>query len=147
ANTPQQVSELTANLQRLSLLGMSNERSESLDDGVPPTSQPDQSIVPIPLIIATRNDGDALPVANAPLGFTSVPNAMALGATWEPEHARRVGEIVGRELAATGVNLLLGPTLDVLERPSPLSAGDLGTHSFRGDPYWVGLMGRAYVEG
>lgn len=147
ANTPQQVSELTANLQRLALLGISNEPSTSLDEDVTPTPQSEELPVPIPLIIATRNDGDALPVANVAAGFTAVPNAMALGATWEPEHARRVGEIVGGELAATGINLLLGPTLDVLERPSPLSAGDLGTHSFGGDPYWVGLMGRAYIEG
>ncbi|HMT21795.1 MAG TPA: hypothetical protein PKE20_11225, partial [Promineifilum sp.] len=84
ANTPQQVSELTANLQRLALLGISNEPSTSLDEDVTPTPQSEELPVPIPLIIATRNDGDALPVANVTAGFTAVPNAMALGATWEP---------------------------------------------------------------
>ena len=149
AAIPLQTSELTANLQRLALLGFSNEPlGDETDEGIPPTAPPEQpATAPLPLLIAARNDGDALPVANVMAGFTAIPNNMALGATWEPNHARRVGEVVGRELAVTGINLLLGPTLDVLERPSPLSAGDLGTHSFGGDPYWVGLMGRAYVEG
>ena len=148
ANTPQQAAELTANLQRLALLGSSNEPDVvPEDDAVPPTPEPVTRNVPLPLLIATDHAGDSLPVNNVLAGFTALPNNMALGATWEPAYARRVGEIAGRELTATGINLLLGPSLDVLERPSALSAGDLGTHSFGGDPYWVGLMGRAYVEG
>lgn len=145
---PQQVGELTANLQRLSLLGFSNDPpDEPATDEIPPSPQPGPQTVPIPLLIATQNDGDSLPIANALGGYTPIPNHMALGATWNPDYARRVGEVVGRELEATGINLLLGPTLDILETPSPLSPGDLGTHSFGGDPYWVGLMGRSYIEG
>ncbi len=147
AATSAQARDLTGNLQRLTLLGISNEPSaEPTDDSVPPTPEA-QPRTPVPLIIASRNDGDSLPVANVLTGFSAVPNNMALGATWRPAYAQRVGEVVGRELSATGINLLLGPSLDVLERPSPLSAGDLGTYSFGGDPYWVGLMGRAYIEG
>lgn len=148
AAVPRQVQELTANLQKLSLQGFSDDSSEeAINDEIPPTPQATQSTVPIPLLIALRNDGDALPFENVVAGYTEMPNHMALGATWEPINAQRVGEIVGRELENTGINLLLGPTLDVLERPSSLSAGDLGTHSFGGDPYWVGLMGRSFIEG
>lgn len=148
AAVPRQVQELTANLQRLSIEGFSNDPiAEPLDDQVPPTPQAEQQTVPLPLLIAVQHDGDSLPVLNVVAGYTAIPNHMALGATWEPDNARRIGEVVGRELEATGINLLLGPTIDVLERPSPLIAGDLGTHSFGGDPYWVGLMGRAYIEG
>jgi beta-N-acetylhexosaminidase len=148
AATPAQVMELTANLQRLALLGFSNDMGDdSADDSVPPTAQPELQNVPIPLLIATNQDGDSLPVSNVMAGFTAVPNNMALGATWEPDFARRIGELVGRELSVSGINLLLGPSLDVLERPSSLNSGDLGTQSFGGDPYWVGLMGRAYIEG
>lgn len=148
ASVPQQVAELNANLQRLALLGVSNEPSgvEDEEDDTP-SSVVIPPVVPLPILIATQNDGDSLPVANVMSGFTPVPNHMALGATWRPEYARQVGEVVGRELEASGINLLIGPTLDVLERPSPLSAGDLGTRSFGGDPYWVGLMGRAFTEG
>lgn len=145
AAVPQQTRELTANLQRLSLLGISNDLP--VNEEARPTPEPGPPTVPIPLLIAVQNDGDALPVTNLVAGYTMLPNNMALGATWNPDYARRVGEVVGREFEATGINLLLGPSLDVLERPSPLSAGDLGTHSFGGDPYWVGQMGRAYVEG
>lgn len=147
AATPNQVRELTGNLQRLALLGFSNDPSaEPDDDTIPPTPEP-QPQTSIPLLIATRQDGDSLPVANVLAGYSAVPNNMALGATWRPAYAQRVGEVVGRELATTGINLLLGPSLDVLERPSAQSAGDLGTYSFGGDPYWVGVMGRAYIEG
>jgi beta-N-acetylhexosaminidase len=144
AATPAQVKELIANLQSLALLGLSNDTS---GDEIPPTVTPEAQNVPIPLLIATNHDGDSLPVSNVMAGFTAVPNNMALGATWEPDFARRIGELVGQELSTAGINMLLGPSLDVLERPSPLSSGDLGTQSFGGDPYWVGLMGRAYIEG
>ena len=148
AQTPAQVRDLTANLQRLALLGFSEEPNPADEEGdIPPTAEPQPAAVPIPLLIATSHDGDSLPQSNVMAGYTPLPNNMALGATWTPAYARRVGEIAGGELAATGINLLLGPSLDVLERPSPLSAGDLGTNVFGGDPYWVGLMGRAYIEG
>lgn len=146
--TPAQVRELTANLQRLALLGFSNDTTdEETTGGTPPTAEPNTQHAPIPLLIATSQDGDSLPVHNALTGFTMIPNNMALGATWNPSFAQRIGEIVGQELSASGINMLLGPSLDVLERPSPLSRGDLGTLSFGGDPFWVGLMGRAYIEG
>lgn len=145
AAVPQQVRELSANLQRLSLQGISNDTP--LNEQVSPLPEPNPETVPIPLLIAVQNDGDALPMTNVVAGFTAVPNNMALGATWNPDYARRVGIVIGHEFEASGINMLLGPSLDVLESPSPLSAGDLGTHSFGGDPYWVSLMGRAYIEG
>src|SRR5439155_9111569 len=45
-----------------------------------------------------------------------------------------------------GINLLLGPSLDVLQTPRQEGA-DLGTRVFGGDPYWVGVMGQAYIRG
>jgi beta-N-acetylhexosaminidase len=72
---------------------------------------------------------------------------MAIGATWQPNNARITGQIIGRELSAIGVNMLLGPVLDVLETPIPFSGNDLGTRAFGGNPYWVGLMGQAYTTG
>ena len=72
---------------------------------------------------------------------------MAIGATWDTANAERVGSILGRELSTIGVNMLLGPSLDILENPIPGSTSDLGTRTFGGDPYWVGLMGQAYIDG
>ncbi len=101
----------------------------------------------LPLLIGVEQDGDGLPSSALRAGFTTLPPQMALGATWDPELVVKVGEIVGRELRAVGVNLLLGPTLDVLEQPRPESVGGLGIYTFGGDAYWVGRLGQAYIEG
>lgn len=148
ANTPTQARELISNLQSLALRGFSTDQTTlTEDDAVPPSPTPFTKVAPIPLFIATNQDGDSLPVTNVLAGFSDLPNNMAIGATWNPDYANRIGEVAGRELSSTGFNLLLGPSLDVLERPAPRSPGDLGTNSFGGDPFWTGLMGRAYISG
>ena len=101
----------------------------------------------IPLFVAVDHEGDGEPLTHLRFGYTPVPSAMAIGGTWSPEMAGAVGEVVGRELAASGVNMLLGPVLDVLAEPSSSQRGDIGVRAFGGDPYWVGLLGRAYISG
>jgi len=110
----------------------------------------------IPLFIAVQHEGDGYPYTAIRNGTTPIPNQMAIGATWpegapeavrQPGYAEKVGQIVGKELAALGVNMLLGPSLDVLNNPRPGLKGDLGTRTFGGDPYWVGKLGRAYIRG
>lgn len=123
-NTPGQVAELTSQLQELALSGAG-----------------------IPLFVAIDHEGDGAPLTRLRSGFTPLPSAMAIGATWDPTNAERVGEIAGRELSAAGVNMLLGPVVDVVNNPRLSSRGDIGTRAFGGDPYWVGEMGRAYVRG
>jgi beta-N-acetylhexosaminidase len=101
----------------------------------------------IPLLVAVDHEGDGYPYTRLRSGFTPLPSAMAIGATWDPTNAERVGEIAGHELAAVGVNMLLGPDVDVLNNPRLSSRGDIGVRAFGGDPYWVGEMGRAYIRG
>ena len=101
----------------------------------------------VPLILAVLQEGDGYPYTSLRTGFTELPSEMAVGATWNESNARTMGWIAGRELSAAGVNLLLGPSLDVLSTPRPGLSGDLGTRVFGGDPYWVGQMGRAYIGG
>lgn len=101
----------------------------------------------IPLMVAISQEGDGYPSDQLLSALSPQPSAMALGATWQPELAEQAGELLGRELAALGVNMLLGPSLDVLETPQPQNAGDMGVRSFGGDPYWVGQMGQAYTAG
>ncbi len=101
----------------------------------------------IPLFIGISQEGDGYPHDQILTGITQLPNHMAIGATWDPALAQATGEAMGQELSALGFNLLLGPSLDVLESPSPESGGDLGTRTFGGDPFWVAQMGRAYIEG
>ncbi len=101
----------------------------------------------VPLLMATVQDGDGFPNDQLLTGLTPLPSPLAIGATWQPELAQAVGEVLGREMAAVGVNLLLGPPLDVAVTPHPGSPGDLGIDTFGGDPYWVGRMGQAYIQG
>ncbi len=101
----------------------------------------------VPLLIAAAQDGDGYPSDQIIEGLTPLPSPLAIGATWNPDLAQSVGQVLGREMAALGINLLLGPPLDVSATPHPGSPGDLGTNTFGGDPYWVGRMGQAYIQG
>ena len=101
----------------------------------------------VPLFVATIQDGDGAPGDQIMTGLTPQPSAMALGATWSPDLAREVGKIAGNELAGVGFNMYFGPSLDVLENPNPTSANDPGAGVFGGDPFWVSVLGSAYVRG
>lgn len=102
----------------------------------------------IPLFIGISQEGNGYPYDQIlSTGMTQLPSQMALGATWQPDLARQVGYVLGNELSALGINLLLGPSLDVLEYPVRDGGGDMGVRTFGGDPFWVGEMGRAYITG
>lgn len=101
----------------------------------------------VPLLVGVEQQGDGYPATALRRGFTTLPSQMALGATWDPALVQAVGAIVGQELQAVGVNLLLGPNLDVVDEPRNDPVGALGLYSFGGDPYWVSQLGRAYIAG
>jgi len=101
----------------------------------------------IPLLIGISQEGDQAPFDQIFSDVTPLPNEMTIGATWDVQNARKVGNVLGTELHAIGFNLLLGPSLDVLDVLHSESTEDLGTRTFGGDPYWVGVMGQAFIEG
>ena len=101
----------------------------------------------VPLLVAIDHEGDGPPYTRITGGVTSLPSPMAIGATWDPENAEAIGAIIGQELAAMGINMLLGPSVDVLNDPRPIGRGDIGVRAFGGDPFWVGIMSRAYIRG
>ena len=101
----------------------------------------------LPLFIAVSQEGDSYPNDQIIDGMTSLPNEMAIGATWNLDLARGVGNVLGSELHALGINMLIGPSLDVLDIIQTESGEDLGTRTFGGDPFWVGTMGQAYIQG
>ncbi|MFL7894359.1 MAG: glycoside hydrolase family 3 N-terminal domain-containing protein [Anaerolineales bacterium] len=101
----------------------------------------------IPLMVGISQEGNGPPADQIFNEVTTLPSLMAIGATYEPDFANQVGQVMGNELSNLGINLLLGPSLDVLESPIEQGTGDLGVRSFGGDPYWVGEMARAYVAG
>jgi beta-N-acetylhexosaminidase len=101
----------------------------------------------IPLFVGLSMDRDGKAVPEILEGLSEIPTQMAIGGTWSSAQARRVGGAYGSELSALGVNLLLGPSLDVIEAPQAGRSGDPGVLSFGGDPFWAGLLGRSFIEG
>jgi beta-N-acetylhexosaminidase len=95
--------------------------------------------------VSLNQDGTSYP--EILVGLSEPVTPMALGAAWDTSLAEAVGVQTGEELAALGFNLVLGPSLDVLEEASQRSAGDLGTEAFGGDPFWVSELGTALVAG
>jgi len=101
----------------------------------------------VPLLVGVEQEGGGSPYDQIFNGLTAMPSAMAIGATWRPELSQQMGTIQGEELSALGINLYMGPSLDVLDTPNPAARNNIGTRSFGGDPYWVGEMGRAFISG
>ena len=101
----------------------------------------------IPLLIGITQEGDSAPYSQMINGVTPLPSQLAIGATWNPALSKQIGQIAGGELSDLGINLLLGPSLDITETARPEEKGDLNVRVFGGDPFWVGEMGRAYIDG
>ncbi|MBK9051278.1 MAG: glycoside hydrolase family 3 protein [Chloroflexi bacterium] len=95
-----------------------------------------------PLLIAADQEGGQLNALGA--DTTPFPGNMALGATADPELAFRVGQAIGREMAAMGVNFNYAPSCDVNSNPAnPV----VGTRAFGSDPALVGQMAVALMNG
>ncbi len=155
ASTPNQVLLLTNQLQTLAQESPSIEVNPGITSTLVTTSTLASSVLtdtiasymPIPLLIAVDHEGDGFPYTQIRGDLTEVPNQMALGATWNTENSRQVGEVIGHDLSVLGVNMLFGPSLDVLDNPRLDRDNSLGTRTFGGHPDWVGKMGTAYIEG
>jgi beta-N-acetylhexosaminidase len=75
---------------------------------------------------------------------TDFPGNMALGATRSEELTEKVGNAIGKELNALGINMNFGPVLDVNNNPNnPV----IGVRSFGENPELVGNLGEAYIKG
>ncbi len=149
ADTPQQVTRLTNQLQSLAFdgfLSQENALAPQLGD-VQPLAVPEERGVTLPLLIGASQAGNGFPHSSLRSGFTPLPSNMALGATWSTADAASAGSVMGSELAAVGVNLLLGPSLDVLDMPRSDPQTTLGVRSLGGNSFWVGRLGRAFIGG
>ncbi len=75
---------------------------------------------------------------------TNFPWAMAVAATGEPEYARRMGVITGREAKAIGIKHVYAPVLDVNNNAAnPV----INVRSFGEDPADVSRFGVAFAQG
>lgn len=95
-----------------------------------------------PLIIATDQEGGQFTALGE--DTTQFPGNMALGATGDPRLARRVGQAIGHEMAAMGVNVNYAPDSDINRNPNN---PNVGIRAFGDDPQMIGEMSAAMVGG
>ena len=75
---------------------------------------------------------------------TALPGNMALGATRSVEAANDVGEVIGRELNALGINVNFAPSFDTNNNPNnPV----IGLRSISSDPNLVAELGVPMMKG
>ena len=99
-----------------------------------------QSEFGIPLLIAADQEGGS--VVRLGTGTNTCGN-MALGATGNTDYAYENADIMGRELAAVGINQNFGPVLDVNNNPAnPV----INIRSFSSVPGLVSEMGLSYIK-
>lgn len=94
------------------------------------------------LFVAIDHEGGAR--SRLTKGFTRLPPLHELGKTRDAGYAREVGRVLGRELRAIGVDVCLGPVLDVATHPeNPV----IGERSLGADPLVVAELGTAVSRG
>lgn len=80
---------------------------------------------------------------NASEPATCFPTSATVACSWDVDLAEEVGHALGREAAALGVDVLLGPGLNL--KRSPL--GGRNFEYFSEDPYLTGKLAAGYVRG
>lgn len=101
----------------------------------------------VPLFMGLKQIGNGYPNDQILSGLTPIPSQMAIGATWDVGLAEQVGLVLGSELNQIGINLYLGPNLDVLETANSEATKALGVNVYGGDPFWVGEMAKSFIAG
>jgi beta-N-acetylhexosaminidase len=95
-----------------------------------------------PRLVAADQEGGQLQALGD--GPTQFAGNMAIGATDDPQLADRIGEAIGLEASAMGVNVVYAPVLDVASAPANAA---IGIRSFGDDPARVAALGVAFLRG
>lgn len=80
---------------------------------------------------------------NESLPATCFPTAATVANSWDERLGEEIGQALGREAASQGVDVLLGPGLNI--KRSPLCGRNF--EYFSEDPYLSGKLAAAYVRG
>lgn len=76
-------------------------------------------------------------------GATTFPSSLNSASTWDPSLMKRVATAIGEELSSLGIHQGLAPVLDVARD----ARWGRSEETYGEDPYLVGSMGIAYVQG
>lgn len=125
--------------------------------GLPPYRTPEQYAVllnelrelaaartpAIPLHMVIDQEGDtSRDIARG--GFVQFPSSMGLAASGDPELVYRVARAVGRQMKASGLDMIHSPVVDVNINPAN---PEIGRRSFSDDPEVVARLANAMVQG
>ena len=80
---------------------------------------------------------------NASIPATCFPTAAGVANSWDEELGEKIGEALAEEAVTMGVNVILGPGLNI--KRSPLCGRNF--EYFSEDPYHAGKMAAAYIRG
>lgn len=82
-------------------------------------------------------------LADAQLGVTSYPAAIAQAASWDPGLQRQLGASLGAEAYAKGIDVLLAPDVNIARVP----LNGRTSEAFGEDPYLTAQTAVAYIQG
>jgi beta-glucosidase len=91
----------------------------------------------------------ALKTSDGPMGVrswgpsTAYAEGIGLAASWDTQLAQRIGESIGRDARARGVNILLGPGVNIYRAPM----NGRNFEYFGEDPYLAGQIAAHYILG
>ncbi|MHB9026837.1 MAG: glycoside hydrolase family 3 protein [Armatimonadota bacterium] len=100
-------------------------------------------IMGVPAIIAGDQEGS---ISNSILrrrNIAMMPSQMGLGAAGSLEGAYQAALVSAKEVKTIGLDMLYGPSLDVLTSPQN---PEIGARSFSGDPETVAAMGEQFIK-
>ncbi len=101
---------------------------------------PAQPALCIPAL--TMQDGPA-GIGDGMHGVTQLPAPIALAASWDVGLAGKYGAVIGEEDRGKGIDVNLGPTLNIVRDPRWGRAFE----TYGEDPWLTGRIGSAYVKG
>ena len=128
-NAEQQVQEMSAG----SFLHILGEKTEALQ------KLAEQTEFGIPLLFGI----DAIHGHGFWPGATVFPTQLALSCSWNPERVKQMCQVTAREMLCTGLHWTFSPVLCLTR---DLRWGRVG-ETFGEDPYLIGKLGRAAIEG
>ncbi|KAF2097906.1 glycoside hydrolase [Rhizodiscina lignyota] len=99
---------------------------------------------PVPLLIGTDQENGGVNSLFDEIYIRQYPSAMGIAATGSTDLAFEVAKATAQEIAACGLNLIMGPCLDVLANARNQQ---MGVRTAGDDPHQVSAYGIAFMKG